>query len=443
MTYEEAVRYIADVPRFTQKNKAENTKRLLEELKDPQESFRVIHVAGTNGKGSVCAFLASMLQAGGKRTGLFTSPHLVTINERFRIDGRNVSNEVFTSAFNHVMEAVRKILSEGWLHPTYFELLFAVGMVIFQQEGIEYLVMETGLGGRLDATNSVEHPVLCVITSISLDHMEYLGESVAQIAGEKAGIIKEGVPLVYDGTDREAEAVLLEQARLKHARAWAYYPGMAQITRRDTSSVTYVLNNRFFDYQEITVPFAADYQVANSAVAMMAARVLDPEKRLPDKLLKEAVRGTKWAGRMQEVLPGVILDGAHNADGIAKLADAMKRIAAVRPVSLLFSAVSDKKYEDMIRELAQAAAFTCVTVTQTGGARHVETEVFAQIFRDHVKCPVYEEKDSRKAFEFALRRREAGGVLFCAGSLYLAGEILSYLQEEGLTREAAPADSER
>ena len=146
---------------------------------------------------------------------------------------------------------------------------------------------------------------------------------------------------------------------------------------------------------------------------------------------------------MQEVLPGVILDGAHNADGIAKLADAMKRIAAGRPVSLLFSAVSDKKYEDMIRELAQAAAFTSVTVTQTGGARHVETEVFAQIFRDHVKCPVYEEKDSRKAFELALRRREAGGVLFCAGSLYLAGEILSYLQEEGLAREAAPADSER
>ncbi len=430
MNYEEAVRYIAEVPKFTEEAREGNTRRLLRGLGDPQEDLRIIHVAGTNGKGSVCAFLASMLQAAGHRTGLFTSPHLVRINERFRINGVPVGDEELAEAFGSVMSAVEEMAGEGWRHPTYFELLFAVGMVIFRREGVGYLVMETGMGGRLDATNAVEHPLACVITSVSLDHMKYLGNTVREIAGEKAGIIREGVPLIYDGTSREAEEVILEQARKKHAPVWAYYPGMAEITCRGDSSVTYVLNNRLFDYLEITVPFAADYQVANSALAMMAMRVLDPAKQITDRMLKEAVVSTRWPGRMQEILPGVILDGAHNADGIAQLAGTMERIAERRKVSLLFAAVSDKEYERMIRELTRTIPYSSVVVTQTGGARHVEAEVFAELFRRYVSCPVYEEADAGRALEKALELKDPDGVLFCAGSLYLAGEILSFLQEK-------------
>ena len=190
-TYEEANAYIAEVPKFTKTNEPSNTVELLDRLGHPEEAFKVIHVAGTNGKGSVCAFLEGMLRAAGYRTGLFTSPHLVRINERFQIDRQEISDERFTGAFNVVKEAIDQMVAEGFHHPTYFEILFAVGMVAFREEKIECLVMETGLGGRLDATNTVAHPVCCVITSISLDHTAVLGDTVEQIAGEKAGIIKE------------------------------------------------------------------------------------------------------------------------------------------------------------------------------------------------------------------------------------------------------------
>ena len=199
MNYTEAVEYIESTPKFTKKNKPENTAELIRRLGNPERRMRVIHVAGTNGKGSVCAFLASILEKAGKRTGLFTSPHLVEITERFQIDQTSVSHETFTDAFVRVKREIDAMIADGYAHPAYFELLFAAGLLMFEEAGVEYLVLETGLGGRLDATNLVERPIACVLTSISLDHMEYLGDTVAKIAAEKAGIIKEGVPVVYDG----------------------------------------------------------------------------------------------------------------------------------------------------------------------------------------------------------------------------------------------------
>ena len=185
MTYQEAVAYIDETPKFTKKNSLEHTRAFLKRLGDPQENMKILHVAGTNGKGSVCSFLASMLKAAGKRTGLFTSPHLVKINERFVVDEEEIGDEEFLEAFHTVMDCVREMREEGYPHPTYFELLFLIGMKIFEKAGVEYLVLETGLGGRLDATNSIAHPLVTVITSISLDHTEILGDTIPKIAAEK------------------------------------------------------------------------------------------------------------------------------------------------------------------------------------------------------------------------------------------------------------------
>ena len=159
MTYEEAVAYIDETPKFTKKNTLENTRAILRKLGDPQDNMKILHVAGTNGKGSVCAFLSSILTTAGKHTGLFTSPHLVNINERFQIDQEPVSDEAFLEAFHQVMDCVEEIQREGYAHPTYFEILFLIGMVLFAGSRVEYLVLETGLGGRLDATNSIAHPL--------------------------------------------------------------------------------------------------------------------------------------------------------------------------------------------------------------------------------------------------------------------------------------------
>ena len=208
MNYKEIVDYIEEIPKFTSKNPLEHTKNLLARLGNPQNDRKVIHVAGTNGKGSVCAYLDSMLRTGGYHVGLFTSPHLVKINERFKIDGVMVSDEQFVKAFEKVRTIIKEAQADGLDHPSYFETLFLMCMVIFQEAQVEYVVLETGLGGRLDATNTVDKPLACIITSISKDHVEYLGDTITQIAGEKAGIIKPGVPVIYDGKNLVLPALL-------------------------------------------------------------------------------------------------------------------------------------------------------------------------------------------------------------------------------------------
>lgn len=429
MNYREAVDYIAEVPKFTKKNKAENTIELLRRLGHPEEQFKVIHVAGTNGKGSVCAFTESILRHAGKRTGLFISPHLVKLNERFQINQEQVSDEVFLEAFNQVKDAMDAMVKDGFYHPTYFEILFAVGMVIFAKEKVEYLVMETGLGGRLDATNTVAHPVATVITSISLEHTEYLGDTVEQIAWEKAGIIKEGVPVIYDGRDRAVEKVILDKAKEMHAPAYPYYAEMSEILDRTDKSIDFVLNNRYYDYKTVQVPYLADYQIVNSSLAMITARVLDPEKQISDKTILEGIADTRWSGRMETVLPGVVLDGAHNAAGIDEFLKTVRMVQEKKPVSMLFSVVVEKDYEKMIQEICEGADFSSIVVTQIEGDRQVAAEELAQVFRKYTKAPVIAKDSVKEAFETAMEKK-GDGMLFCAGSLYLIGDIKAIISSQ-------------
>lgn len=429
MNYEEAVSYIADVPKFTKKNKPENTAELLARLGHPEEQYKIIHVAGTNGKGSVCAFTASILQEAGFRTGLFISPHLVKINERFQINQEPVSDQVFLEGFRTVKKAIDEMVADGFSHPTYFEILFAVGMVIFAREKAEYLVMETGLGGRLDATNTVRHPIATVITSISLDHTEYLGNTIPEIAGEKAGIIKEGVPVIYDGRNREAEAVIRKKAEEMHAPLIPFYGQMAEISARTDKSIDFVLNNRYYEYKLVRVPYLAEYQVVNSSMAMMAARVIDPGKQISDETVVKAIENTRWGGRMETVMPGVVLDGAHNAAGIEEFLKTVKTVQERWPVSLLFSAVVEKDYDEMIQEICREANFTSIVATQIEGDRKVEASRLADLFRKYTDAAVYAEPDVERAFSLALEQSGAG-MLFCAGSLYLVGEITAIIEKQ-------------
>ncbi len=436
MNYTEAAAYIEDIPKFTKKNKPENTLEMIRRLGHPERKMKVIHIAGTNGKGSVCAFLSSILTNAGKRTGLFTSPHLVDITERFQINGEQVRPELFAEAFTRVKQVVDEMIADGYAHPAYFELLFGVGLLIFEREQVEYLVMETGLGGRLDATNLVEHPIAAVLTSISMDHMEYLGDTVEQIAREKAGIIKEGVPVIYDGRVPETERVILEEAAKKHAKAYPYYADMTEILDKTDKSIDFILNYRYDDLKgqsrassvKITVPYLAEYQVVNSSLAVLAVRAALPELAVSDEEIAESVRRTKWQGRMETVLPGVVLDGAHNADGIREFIRTVVSVQERMDVSLLFSAVSDKEYEKMIGEICGEARFSRVTVTQVGGARAVPAEQLAGVFRKYTDAPVAAYADVAEAFDAALSGR-GDGMLFCAGSLYLVGELKAVLNK--------------
>lgn len=429
MTYEQAVAYIDETPKFTKKNTLENTRAILRHLGNPEEKMKILHVAGTNGKGSVCSFLASMLKAAGKHTGLFISPHLVDINERFVVDEAQVSDEQFLAAFHKIMGCVEEIQKEGYAHPTYFELLFLIGMVLFEQAGVEYLVLETGLGGRLDATNSIAHPVVTVITSISLDHTEYLGDTVEAIAGEKAGIIKEGVPVVYDATIPGVAEVIRKRAGELHAPSYAVYPGMCKISGMTDKRIDFSIHSRYYDDMKLSISSVAEYQVMNAAEAVTAVKALDKDEVFTEAVIQKGITDMRWQGRMETVLPGVIIDGAHNDAGVKEFVKTAKRLEKDYPVTLLFAAVGDKDYRHMIETICRELQLRRVIVTEVGGYRSVDVSVPEALFRRYGQEDVYACPDVEEAFARALQEK-GDGILFCVGSLYLVGSIKSILRRK-------------
>ena len=429
MNYEEAVAYIEETPKFTTKNKLSHTKECLERLGNPEKKFKVIHVAGTNGKGSTCAFLTSIFREAGYSCGLFTSPHLVVLNERFQINEKNIDNQAFMSAFEKVKALADELVAEGSYHPTYFEMLFLMGMVIFAEAGVDYVMLETGLGGRLDATTAVEEPAACVITSISFDHMQYLGNTIAEIAGEKAGIIVPGVPVIYDGNNPEAAKVIRKQAEALGSPYYEVKKENTEILRNTSAGIDFCMENEYYGNTAFSIPVIAGYQVMNAALALKTAEVLKDMVNLPKDSVLRGLRETRWQGRMETVLPGVIVDGAHNEDGVEKFVETAEHFQKDYPLTLLFSAVDDKDYTDMIRTVAGRIRFQHVIVTQVGGYRKVPAEQLADIFRKEGCLCAESCEDVESSFRRALEYRGKEGMLFCVGSLYLVGEIKAIIQK--------------
>lgn len=426
MNYTEAVDYIETIPKFTVKHPPEHTRELLSRLGNPQEGIKIIHVAGTNGKGSVCAYLNAMLLAGGKKTGLFTSPHLVRINERFQINGEDVSDEQFLNAFLKVEKAAKEYEAEGEGHPSYFETLFLMGMLIFKEAGVEYLVMETGLGGRLDATNVVEKPLACIITSISRDHTEYLGDTLEAIAGEKAGIIKAGVPVIYDASQPGPASVIAAKAKEMGSPAWPMEPSFYEMKTQSREGITFTFAYPGGEKAELAIPYVAKYQMMNASLAFYTMHILQDVHDIPKNVLAEGLSKIKWPCRMEMAAPGVIIDGAHNEDGIAQFVSTAGYFAKENEITILFTAVADKHYHEMIGEICEGIHPSHVVATQIDGSRVVPAEVLAEDFRKAGCTDVCAEPEIGAAYEKALGKK-GSGMLFCVGSLYLAGELKVYL----------------
>lgn len=408
------------------KHPPEHTRELLSHLGNPQEGIKIIHVAGTNGKGSVCAYLNAMLLAGGKKTGLFTSPHLVRINERFQINGEDVSDEQFLDAFLKVEKAAKEYEAEGEGHPSYFETLFLMGMLIFKEAGVEYLVMETGLGGRLDATNVVEKPLACIITSISRDHTEYLGDTLEAIAGEKAGIIKAGVPVIYDASQPGPASVIAAKAKEMGSPAWPMEPSFYEMKTQSREGITFTFAYPGGEKAELAIPYVAKYQMMNASLAFYMMHILQDVHDIPKNVLAEGLSKIKWPCRMEMAAPGVIIDGAHNEDGIAQFVSTAGYFAKENEITILFTAVADKHYHEMIGEICEGIHPSHVVATQIDGSRVVPAEVLAEDFRKAGCTDVCAEPEIGAAYEKALGKK-GSGMLFCVGSLYLAGELKAYL----------------
>lgn len=423
MNYKEIVDYIEEIPKFTVKNPPEHTKELLRRLGNPENEMKVIHVAGTNGKGSTCAYLASMLTAGGCRTGLFTSPHLVKINDRFRIDGEIMSDEDFVESFLTVKKVIDEANVDGYAHPSYFETLFLMGVDYYKRKGVEYLVLETGLGGEKDPTNCVEKPLACIITSISIDHVQYLGDTIPAIASAKAGIIKPGVPVIFDGHVKEAAEVIKKRAEELDSPAYMLNPSQYVLKEQNRDGIVFA-----FEGETLQIPYIAEYQMMNASLAYFTMKQLQSVHGICDEKLKEGIRKVNWPGRMETILPGVIVDGAHNADGVAQFVKTVHQFRQDNRVVLLFSAVSDKEYEKMIQLICEDIKPHAVVTTQITGERLIGAEKLAQLFVQYGAENVTSEPVVEEALKKALELQE-DGMVFCVGSLYLIGEIKGVLQK--------------
>ena len=419
MTYSEMEREINEIPKFGAKASLSNLSDYLELANHPERNLRVIHIAGTNGKGSVSAYIDSILRQAGYTTALFTSPHLVKINERFRINFKECSDEELILAWCQVKSFMEKGEKQGLQPLTFFEILFLMGMIIFSQKEIDYCILETGLGGRLDAT-VLSDPVLSIITSISYDHMEILGDTIEKIAAEKAGIIKNGIPVVAVDEENGAFPVIERTAKEKKSPVYGLNSQDLTILKKYENKIDFSINSRYYKISNLKVKSYASYQVQNAALAAFAAHVLLPD--LAENVIRNGILEMFWAGRMEEIAENVYVDGAHNPGAVRQIYNSLAD--SDKEWLLLFAVCSDKDYTEMIRILGKIP-WKRIYITKIDSARGADTAAVRQCFEEAAGCPICEFESAGEAFKAALRDRgdEKEENLLCLGSLYLVGEI--------------------
>lgn len=423
MTYEEVEEYINAIPKFVKKNKPEHTKAFLEKLGNPQQNMKVIHVAGTNGKGSVCAYISNILSKCKKKNGRFISPHLVEMTERISIYGKEITKEQFVDGFISVKKVADELKEYGYDSPSYFEFLFLMAMCIFGKNGVEYAVLETGLGGRLDATNVVEKPKISIITSIGYDHMEILGDTIEQIAQEKAGIIKRDVPVVYCADNECVKKVIEAKTSSMNADVFAVSCKDYKIIKKSDNYIDFSPVCGYYVNDVFRIPFIAEYQLQNAMLALTAVSLLND---IRDNLeaVKSGLSNVVWHGRMEQVMPGVFFDGAHNGPGMECFVKTVAEFECSGKKRILFSAVKEKDYSYMAEKICNDIKPDKVYITSINGQRAVDAKNLANKFYN---TDIYVSESINKAFDMALSEKEDDDVLFCVGSLYLIGELMSLL----------------
>jgi dihydrofolate synthase/folylpolyglutamate synthase len=406
MTYPESVQFLYSLGNEVKTIKLglDRIRAVLEALGNPQRAYRVVHVAGTNGKGSTCAMIDAGLRTARVRTGMFTSPHLVEPTERVQIDGIPVTQAEFERAFNVVHEAAAKLDLD--VHPTYFETVTAMAFWLFREHKVETAVIEVGLGGRLDATNIVE-PALTVITPVDMDHQFYLGDTIQQIAAEKAGILKPGVPAIFAKQRPDAAQVLDVRALelgIRVKRAADYEIHDLEVTSRGSH------------FNGITCPLAGEHQVDNAVTAVLALEALD--------VSPQGIEEARWPGRLEHVTPNpdTILDGAHNPAGAQALANYLQRFylnkqLGAKKIWMIFGAMRDKDVRDVGNILWPMANELVFTAPTSPGNRALEPETLREIAGRGQTAPTIQ-----AAYESVLKQITADDVIVITGSLYVIGE---------------------
>ncbi|MCQ4726163.1 bifunctional folylpolyglutamate synthase/dihydrofolate synthase [Anaerotignum faecicola] len=424
MNYSQALEYIDGIYCLGFDLGLERVQVLMESLGNPQDKVKVIHVAGTNGKGSCCAMVSNALIAQGYNVGVYTSPHLEDYNERYTINNVKITDEDFASHMEIVKEKCDSLVGSGRIsQPTVFEVVTALAFSYFAEKNVDFLVLEVGLGGKSDATNVVKKPIVSVIMSISMDHMDYLGGSIEEIAYEKGGIIKEGCPVVlYTQTD-EVYNIIKSISDEKGSELYFVKDEGIHVISQNINGTEFSIHNEYIDYENVKIKLLGDYQINNCAASLLVCRALqDAGVELSENAVLKGISKARWSGRMEivEENPTVILDGAHNIDGIHMLAESLKKYFSDKKITLLVGILGDKEYEKMMDTLVPLASR--IVLTEPNNSRKWDVDKLTETISKY-QVETLREKDIEKAYNLAKSITAEEDVLCCAGSLYLIGEL--------------------
>ncbi len=428
MTYKEAREFIEQANQYGSKLGLESVTELLSRLGNPQDKVKVIHVAGTNGKGSTTAYIASILATEGYKVGRYISPAVFTYRERIQISAREPGKEAYLTEYiskQGVSEAISVIktvcnamVKDGWSHPTSFELETAMAFLYFTWQEVDFAVVEVGLGGRLDATNIMKKPVCCVITSISLDHMQYLGDTLSRIASEKAGIIKPSVPIVTCNKKQEILQALQGAAEAKGAPLTIADADEARILKFNPGETEFEYHGQIYETALLGM-----HQITNAVLALAVIEVLVQQGYMIDRpSIIEGLRSTRWSGRLEIIAkkPYFIIDGAHNEDAALKLAESVREYFTDRRVIYIMGVFADKDYRRIL-ELTAPLADSIITLTSNNSRALSSAELALEAQK---YCPaVFDAKTTEQAVRLAYEMSKEEDVILAFGSLSFLGEL--------------------
>ena len=430
MDYKESLKYIEETHKFGIRLGLDNMSKLLELLGNPQDKLNVIHVAGTNGKGSTCSFISSILKECGYKVGLYTSPYLETFTERIRINGENIPQEDVARIVTLIREKIDQMVSEGYSYPTEFEIVTTMAFYYYCEQNVDFVALEVGLGGRYDATNIIKKSDVSVITSISLDHVGILGDTVAKIAYEKGGIIKEnGVAVVYDQSD-EAKDVIKDICKEKNAKYIEVKFNDINVKQSNINSQVYDCSIMGQRYEDLEIQLIGDHQINNSMLALSTIEVLKELKNLNinEEDIRRGLLNTRWPGRIEKIMdkPTFIIDGAHNEDGARSLAKAIEKNFNGKKATLLIGMLEDKDIDSVLEILMPY--FNKVITTTPDNDRAINCETLKEKISKYVD-DVVAISNIEDAVNYTLKNAKEDDVIISAGSLYMIGTVRTILNE--------------
>ena len=420
MTYDQAIKYIHGVSNFFCKPGLDRITELCYALGNPQDSLRFIHVTGTNGKGSTCAMLDSILRATGYKVGLYTSPYIKEFNERMRVNGENISNDQLA----RLTEKVKSVAEKMSDNPTEFELITAIAFEFFKEEKCQVVILEVGMGGRLDATNIISSSLISIITGIAIDHTTFLGDTIEKIAGEKAGIIKEKSVALWGGGDSCAEAIIEAECDKKQSVLCKTDYSKLKIISQD-------LRGTVFNYRArkgLKISLLGSYQPKNAAIVLDAIDNLSSMGlHVSEEAIKYGLLDAKWPARFEIISsdPTFIFDGAHNPQGINVAVESIKNYFGDQRVVIISGVLRDKDYDSIARSLCSVASHV-YTITPNN-PRALSAEEYAEVIRscciDATACASI----SEAILLGRLEAKRTSSAAFCLGSLYTYAEVISVL----------------